>query len=346
MPSRFPNSLARAVIAVFLVLVTLPAEAREWKVKEALKGAAKAQDISGIACTSETGFPRKCLVIDDEVQWAQVVIVHEDRIVAGQMIQLISNTYRGEPLELDGEGVAYAGGYFYVMGSHGRPRKKIEDDAELEARIAASSQLIRFRLDGNDITPEGRLKVTPKIETTSRLRNVLRNHRDLENSTRQDLDKYGLTIEGVAIKGDTLYVGLRAPLPDGKAAVATVPLAALFDEKAEIPQAQLHPLTIGKGNGIRDLVFYKGEFIILAGSALALKEKEAGKYFIYRWTGTGDVKGKGAEVPVYPGQKGDKSTFPKPEAILPLGETKDGLRILVIYEGAEEGRPRDLTIGR
>lgn len=345
MPDWFRTSLARALIAVFLGILALPADAREWKVEEALKGEPKkAQDISGIACTSETGFPRKCLVIDDEVQWAQVVIVHEDRIVAGQTIQLINNTYRGEPLELDGEGVAYAGGYFYVIGSHGRPRKEIKDKAELEARVVASSQLIRLRVASDDITPEGRLKVTPKIETTSRLRNALMTQLELADSTKQDLKNFGLTIEGVAIKDGNLYAGLRAPLRSGQAMVATVQVAALFDEKAEIPQVELHPLTVGKGNGIRDLVLYKGEFIVLAGSALALKDDEAGSYVIYRWSGKGDVKGPGAEVPVFPRKDKDKSPFPKPEAILPLEQTPDGLRLLVIYEGAEEGRPRDLTI--
>ena len=354
MPYRSHHTFARMAIAVLIVILALPVQAREWTVENELRGKPdkdkpsafhKAQDVSGIACDRETGFPRRCLVIDDEVQWAQVVILHENEIVAGQTIQLIGNRHDGKPLELDGEGVAYADGYFYVIGSHGAPRKKEKDKAKREARIAASSQLIRFRLDGDDITKDGRLKVMPRIETTAKLRKALAGHADLKNFAEKNLDERGLTVEGVAIKDGILYAGLRAPvLAPGRATVATVPVEALFDGKPGVPELTLHSLTVGPGNGIRDLALHKGEFIVLAGSSPELKKGDPGKYFVYRWAGKGDVKGAGAEVPVYPGKDGDESEFPKPEAILPLEDTSDGLRILVIYEGAREGRPRDLTV--
>lgn len=354
MANRFQTSLARVAVVALLATLSLPAEAREWKVEKELRGEPKegkpgefkkARNVSGIACNRESGFPRQCLVIDDEVQWAQVVILHENRIVAGQTIQLIGNTHGGKPLELDGEGVAYADGYFYIIGSHGAPRKNEKNEAKREARIAASSQLVRFRLDGADITTDGRLKVSPRIETTAKLRKALASHPDLEPFAERDLDKKGLTIEGIAIRDGILYAGLRAPtLAPGRATVATVPVEALFDGKQEVPELKLHSLTVGDGNGIRDLALYRGGFVVLVGSAPALDDGEPGRYSIYRWAGRGDVEGPGVDVPVYPAEDGDKSKFPKPEAILPLEQSKDGLRILVIYEGAEEGRPRDLTI--
>jgi hypothetical protein len=357
MTSCFHGSWTSAAVAALLVALSLPAGAREWDVEGKLRGEPKkenpnefhkAKDVSGIACTSETGFPRKCLVIDDEVQWAQVVIVHENKIVAGETIPLIDNAYKGEPLELDGEGVAYADGYFYVMGSHGSPRRNKSDDAKREAQIAANSQLVRIRLSDDDITPEGHLKTKtkPEIKTTDKLRKALAKQIDLKSFAEQPLDENGLTVEGVAIRGSTLYAGLRAPaLAKGRAVVVAVPVEDLFDGKAGSLPLTLHRLTIGKGNGIRDLVVYSGEFLVLTGPAPELKKDDPGHYAIYRWTGAGDVSSKGAEVPVYPKKDDDKSKYPKPEAILPLEQTSDGLRILVIYEGAEEGRPRDLAIG-
>src|SRR5258708_16670405 len=65
---------------------------------------------------------RACLVIDDNMQEAQFVTVKDGEIVAGDVIPLIDNSFEGKPLELDGEGVAYADGFFYVIGSHGHPR--------------------------------------------------------------------------------------------------------------------------------------------------------------------------------------------------------------------------------
>lgn len=354
MANRFHTSLAGAAVAALLASLTFPVEAREWDVEGRLKGKPrkessvefqKAKDVSGIACNREAGFPRQCLVIDDEVQWAQVVILHESKIIAGQTIQLIGNTHGGKPLELDGEGAAYADGYFYVIGSHGAPRKNEKYNAKREARIAASSQLVRFRLDGDDITTDGRVKVSPRIETTAKLRKALVSHPDLKAFAERGLDEKGLTIEGAVIRDGILYVGLRAPTRAlGRAVVATVPVEALFDGKPGVPELTLHSLTVGEGNGIRDLALYKGEFFVLVGSASDLDDKDPGRYSIFRWAGKGDVEGPGADVPVYPAKDGDKSKFPKPEAILPLEQTRDGLRILVIYEGAEEGRPRDLTI--
>jgi hypothetical protein len=346
---------AGAVLAAILVTCPGQLEAREWKVENKLEGKPdkddpneihKAQDVSGIACSSETGFPRQCIVIDDEAQRAQVVIVHDNKLVAGQSFQLISNSHNGKPVELDGEGVAYADGYFYIIGSHGSPRSEQDDKAKREARIAASSQLVRFRIDSDDVTKDGRLKVSPRIEATSKLRKALANNPILQPFAEKDLDKNGLTIEGAAVKGGTLYAGLRAPgLLGAQTVVASVTVTSLFDGKPTIPEVSLHYLTVGEGNGIRDLAVYKGQFIVLVGPALDLKEDDPGKYFISRWAGQGDLSGPRTEVEVHRGKPGDdKSKYPKPEAILPLDESNDGLRVLVIYEGAKEGRPREVTI--
>ena len=127
---------------------------RVWHVEHRLigKGDKKSEDVSGIACISDTEFPRQCLVIDDNLQSAQLVTVNDGEIVAGQSIHLIDDRHDGKALELDGEGVAYANGFFYVIGSHGHPRDKgkkldpVTDGAKIRARIAASSQLIRLRV--------------------------------------------------------------------------------------------------------------------------------------------------------------------------------------------------------
>ena len=55
-----------------------------WPVKERLFGkhGARSENVSGIACTSERGFPRSCLVIDDELQAAQLVTVKDGELRA------------------------------------------------------------------------------------------------------------------------------------------------------------------------------------------------------------------------------------------------------------------------
>jgi hypothetical protein len=118
-----------------------------WEVKKTLgskKGRA-ATNISGIACTGD-GFPRACMVIDDEMHSAQFVSVREGELKAGDIIRLTREKLDG-PLSRTGwRGRAYADGSFYVIGSHGHPRDNDHklDAVEIAARIAA--KVVRIRL--------------------------------------------------------------------------------------------------------------------------------------------------------------------------------------------------------
>jgi Protein of unknown function (DUF3616) len=106
-----------------------------WKMKGKLLGkptdagepdGSKSEDVSAIACATAAGFPRICLLADDESQGAQIVILSDGKLIAGDFIRLIDDVHAGKPLELDAEGVAYADGSFYVIGSHGRPRHEAD----------------------------------------------------------------------------------------------------------------------------------------------------------------------------------------------------------------------------
>ena len=66
----------------------------------------------------------------------------DGKLVAGDPVNLINNKFKDERLELDGEGVAFSQGFFYVIGSHGHPSDSDEDldpvkDAELIKRRKA-----------------------------------------------------------------------------------------------------------------------------------------------------------------------------------------------------------------
>ena len=215
--------------------------------------------MSGIACTSAS-FPRLCLVIDDESQHAQVIVLKDGEIRAGDTISLIDDRYEDEPLELDGEGVAFTERSFYIIGSHGHPRDKstrldpVEDAAEIAARVKASSQLIRIRIDPAAVTAKGKLTSTPEIEHSSSLRDILLAEPALKPFINKRLDDNGLTIEGVAIHAGRLYAALRAPSLDGRGVILSVTLGSLFGNAP--PQARLHSLHLGRDRGFRDLVAY------------------------------------------------------------------------------------------
>ena len=222
------KSFAVLSFAVSLSLA-VPAAAQEvWPVKGKLLGKVgdKAEDVSGIACATRAGFPRTCLVIDDDVQDVQIVTLNEGGAVAGSPIKLIDDQFKNLPLELDGEAVAWDDDTksFYVVGSHGHPRDKDHElelprDAELiAASIKATSRVLRVKLDPASVDADGKLKgVQPDIKPSAMLRTLLSERPALQPFLDRRLDENGLTIEGAAVRDGRLYVGLRGPMLKGEA---------------------------------------------------------------------------------------------------------------------------------
>ena len=64
------------------------------------------KDISGIACIPSEGFPRVCMIVDDETQGAQIALLPESGLTGGAFIRLIREQLGQKLLELDAEGVA------------------------------------------------------------------------------------------------------------------------------------------------------------------------------------------------------------------------------------------------
>ena len=308
----------------------------EWIVTGNLFGKAKrdapgdfhrAKDISGIACDRADGFPRNGLVIDDELQAAQLVIVKDGELIAGDRVPLITDMFDGVPIELDGEGVAFADGYFYVIGSHGHPRDKgealdpVRDAAKIAARIRACSRVFRISA-----------QVPREIKGTDALKGLLRALPEIAPFVDQPLDKNGLTIEGLAVRGPRAYVGLRSPLVSGKAGIVSASLAALFDD-SPIPDTVLAIVDLGPGRGVRDIAFDGANFLVLAGPS----SYEEVSFAIYEWDGAGPAS-LVVELQTYSGPGGE--TW-KPEGLLALSRTAEGRRVLVLFDSAVGGAPRE-----
>jgi hypothetical protein len=333
---------AIAVIGLLVHFSTAHAQDDIWPVKGKLlgKNEKKSENVSGIACTADGGFPRSCLVIDDERQSAQFVAVLDGEIAAGDSVPLIQDRFGDKQLELDGEGVAYAGGAFYVIGSHGHPRDRnrkldpVRDREEINAKIAASSQLIRIRVnarDGHALTNGDVVETRSSTE----LKKIIAADPTLKRFVDQRLDDNGVTIEGVAILGDRLFAGFRGPsLDNGQAAILSVRLDSLFEGGA--PEPRLHRLSVAQGQGIRDLARFGEGLLVLAGPSV---EDEV-PYVVYWWNPSHDRLQRLADITKATGAGEDR----KPEAILPLDQGPSGLRVLVLLDGAEEGEPRKVVI--
>jgi hypothetical protein len=307
-----------------------------WKVEGKLVGKddKKAKDISGIACDFVSTLPRHCLVIDDNIQAAQAVVLQSNALAAGEMVPLIDDVFDGKSLELDGEGIAFHDGAFYVIGSHGYPRDKDHkldpqaDQSLIAARIKAASQVVKIiaQADGTLVVQKPTMSLTKAIAAQV----------ELAPFFGKRLDENGLTIEGIAIKGDRLFAGFREPvLEEGRTPILSVSLDGLAKDGDQA--AKLFKIPLGSGMGVRDIAIEGDHFLILAGPVADVP----GKYSIYSWDGVTDdgitpivsltdVEGAGDQR--------------KAEALLPIIIDKMERRLLIMFDGEKEGSPLFLRI--
>jgi hypothetical protein len=312
----------------------------EWKVKGELFGKMDmaAEDLSGIACATDRGFPRTCLVIDDEQQSAQVVTLTDGVITAGGLIPLIDDKFGGKPVEFDGEGVAFADNYFYVIGSHGRPRHdknaldQVKEAARVAAGLVASSKLVRLKFDSatSAIAPE------PDVPPSSALAKLIAAEPLFVPSAGKELEDGGVTVEGVAVCDQRLFAGFRGPVIDNKnAIIMSAALGYFFEGKTA--DAKLHLLPLGDGRGVRDLAAFDKGILILAGPMQDI----GGTYSVYWWDAASNNAQALMDLPEFVSEKGKQC---KPEALLPLDCDVGHLRALVLLDSAKQGKPRVVRI--
>jgi hypothetical protein len=199
-----------------------------------------AEDVSGLACMPGPSGARRCLLINDEGGFAQFALIAENRITPGATLPIIGEAPAAATLgrppgplckapgafaELDGEAVAYADGAFYVAGSHGCSRKKGE------FRLS-SFHLARIRVDAAG-SPSGGVELSYRLSDMLKLAGAAAPY-----FGRSLMQEDGLNIEGIAVTGETLWAGLRAPSLGGRAFILAASLSALFapgHEPAGVP---------------------------------------------------------------------------------------------------------------
>lgn len=347
--------IGRSLACLLLASLSTPVIAEDaWKVEGELRGKPKknrpaefksSKDVSGIACDSGKTLPRLCLVADDETQGVQVVLLKKRKLVAGGFIKLTNAQYDGKPVELDAEGVAFEAGRFYVIGSHGRARheESSAEEDENNAKAAASRQLFRITLPASAVDLKtGKIVDKPDIKSSSALVTVLSGLDQIKEFYDQPLTNNGLTIEGLAVRDQRLFIGMRGPVLGADAIVLSMDESAAFDGRR--PEPTLHRLaldtdTSGKPRGVRDLARYRDGFLVLAGPVNDPPEGtriRTGDYSIYFWDGNSRTDRR-VDLESY----GVKT---KPEALLPLDGDADRVRVLLMFDGPENGSPISLEI--
>jgi Protein of unknown function (DUF3616) len=318
-----------------------------------------ATDLSGLACTALPA--RYCLAVNDENQTAQFATIEDGRIRPQATIPLIgpqpsAATVGTAPAvttcpagakkykEFDGEAVAYAAPYFYVVGSHGCGRNN-------QAFRLSSFMLARIRVDSHarPVDAQGQplsaAAAGQAVETTYRLADVLQRASDVRAFFGTGLDEAsnGLNIEGLAVAGGKLFVGLRAPSMQGQAYILGVALADLFAAgpapsvaEPEVMAVELGPPTAKLG--IRDLAPFQDQLLLLAGPAQEQDDVAYSLFLVEPRAGA-----KPTPVASIPDLIQDGKRM-KAESVTILDARDDTLHVLIMFDGPRNGAPHEYRV--
>jgi hypothetical protein len=274
--------------------------------------------------------------------------------------------------EADVEGLDYHEGYFWLVGSHSLKRKKADEEESVEKNF---KRLAKVSGDGNRFLL-ARVPVAEEGGTYTLRKSVERGGRrlaaaqlrgddkgnDLMDAVRQDphLRDFvaipgkdnGFDIEGLAVVGERLFIGLRGPVLRGWAVILEVEPEADGGDDSTLKLKEIGPggrpyrkhfVELG-GLGVRDLSAQGSDLLILAGPTMDLD----GPVTIFRWPGGAEPRGESlvfggnleAVLDVPYGRGKEKGTDHAEGMTLfsPGGGPGDSL--LVVYDSAAESRRR------
>lgn len=276
----------------------------------------------------------------------------------------------GEIDEADIEGIDFSGDYLWLVGSHSlkRTRPREEDSPRQSAkRLAKLGRdgnrflLARIPLVDEDDGPVLKKKV--KVHGVMRSAAILRGDatgNDLMDALAEDIHlrpflgipgkDNGFDIEGLAVVGERLLLGLRGPVLRGWAVILEVmPIEVADNPRALklmkfVPDKQpyLKHFIQLDGLGIRDLCVQGEDLLILAGPTMELD----GPVKLFRWPGGANSPRESAvcrddlellgEIPY--GQ-GDEAGMDHAEGITLLADDAGQPQsLLVVYDSAAARR--------
>lgn len=204
--------------------------------------------------------------------------------------------------EIDIEGMDYSEGYLWLTGSHSNKRKKVkgkQDAEDLDRLATITTDLNRFILARIPVI-EGKLvksyspvegeKLTAACLETTETRNILfeilKEDRHLQPfiSAGIPAKDNGLDIEGLAVVGNKLFLGLRGPVLRGWAIILELQIELIqpgiltFQQLTKEAKYKKHFFDLN-GLGIRELCIRGEDMIILAGPTMDLE----GEMQIFCW---------------------------------------------------------------
>ena len=210
--------------------------------------------------------------------------------------------------EIDIEGLDVNGGYLWLVGSHSAKRKKAEDDktpAENLGRLGkVEAQGNRFTLARVPLNASSEPVGEHEGLTAARLQgdatgNLLTDALKKDSHVGRFVPRVlpdgsvegipskdnGFDVEGLAVSGSRVFVGLRGPVLRGWSIILELlvkeasPGVLALESLGPAGEPYIKHLLPLDGLGVRDLVIHDSDLLVLAGPTMDLD----GPVFIYRW---------------------------------------------------------------
>ena len=294
-------------------------------------------------------LPDRALVVADEMtedgrNVVQVFERHGDvyHAIPDELVGL--DPSGGANQEMDLEGIAADGTTIYVLGSHSARRKRVDDknkyaknrNALLGAAEPQPSRdvLVRYtRGVGGKAGPIERTSLRAFLDASEPFRSF-RSVASKEN---------GIDAEGVAVRGERLYIGFRGPVLRGNFAPV---VRCRFGQPIKDPEV----LFVGLGGrGVRDLTAVEHGLLILAGPV----GDGPGTYQLYFWDGEDTVTGQDVaarsaglvllgDLPL-PDTEG---AVAKAEGLALVEEQPGHWKVLVVFDGLKNGHATQYRIDK
>jgi Protein of unknown function (DUF3616) len=214
--------------------------------------------------------------------------------------------------EIDIEGLDVNGGYLWLVGSHSAKRKKAEKSKTLAENLERLSTveaegnrftLARVPLDPNsepvaqhgaltaarlDGDADGNL-LTAALKTDPHVGRFVPRVLPLPDRPVEGIPSKdnGFDVEGLAVSGNRIFLGLRGPVLRGWSVVVELLVADAsngilrLDPVGPSGKPYLKHLLQLHGLGVRDLVIQGNDLLVLAGPTMDLD----GPVFVFRWKG-------------------------------------------------------------
>lgn len=273
------------------------------QVRDGLSSVMRLRNDLWLACDESTGIER--LTLQENGSYG-----HHRSFSFTSLIKLFS-----KDIEVDIEGISFCDHYLWLIGSHSLKRKRVKfekggDEKQLKRLAKISSDPNRYILARipfeEDPDQEGSLMLVARKENPEKpgeyftagqlkgdengnvLLDLLKKDQHIKDFIPIPGKDNGFDIEGLAVRKERVFIGLRGPVLRGWAIILEIKLEDSEEGKLLMLQnfaqsdSQYKKYFLNlDGLGIRELCMDGEDIIILAGPTMELKADMA----LYRWIG-------------------------------------------------------------